>query len=99
MNGKSNILSDSELSQIKHTAFGLGGAAGAVVAMVVMGLGVTVETRPAPPPVEAPSEAPQIVKQYPGVTVARIPTFPAEGERRDCTITIDHRQRAWSVRC
>lgn len=42
--------------------------------------------------------APQILKQTDTETVARIPTLRG-GQALDCTLTIDHKHRAWSLSC
>jgi hypothetical protein len=88
-----NIISNEELSLRLREAFRNGVLVAAIATGATAALYFWLH-RPAP----ASAGTPQIVRQTPSQTVARIPTLHA-GVRVDCTVTIDQAKNVWSITC
>jgi hypothetical protein len=87
-----NVLSDEELIECRWRAFVHG--ASAIITICAAAALYLWLTHPAPEPIGVP----EIVRQTPSQTVAKIPTLHA-GVRVDCTVTIDQAKNVWSITC
>ena len=91
-----NVLTDQQLADEKHDAFRVGAGIGFCVAIGVGAAAYYWQLHGAD--LAMPANGPEIVKQTPSQTVARIPTLRA-GKRVDCTVTIDQAKNAWLITC
>ncbi len=89
---QAHVLSNEDLAHRRRVWFAVGLLAGLGFAGAVV-IGTEYLRQP-----RGFTGVPEIVRQTDTETVARIRT--RQGERElDCTLTIDHKRRAWSLSC
>jgi hypothetical protein len=93
-----NIFTDAEHLSYTHKTFALGFTAGAIAATIVTVAVVLYVSRHASAAAAQPVAAaqPEILTQTENETVARV-HFIRDGRPVDCTLSIDHRARTWSL--